>query len=158
MLSVLDVLYNDNIIALDKHSTICHSSNTIIKHSINHPDSCRSTLVIMDANFQFNNPFPSAQQSQHLVDNSSPSINSDVALTCVHIREEDSHCEQCRQQIRSMSRSMLQQSPQFSLTPSRQSIDPAPADQEIFRTINDSKLDFHIYNSWLAIYSLEMLN
>ena len=78
----------------------------------------------MDANFQFNNPFPSAQQSQHLVDNPSPSINSDVAPTCVHIREEDSHCEQCRQQIRSMSRSMLQQSPQFALTPSRQSIDP----------------------------------
>ena len=78
----------------------------------------------MDANFQFNNPFPSAQQSQHLVDSPSPSIDSDVAPTCVHIREEDSHCEQCRQQIRSMSRSMLQQSPQFALTPSRQSIDP----------------------------------
>jgi hypothetical protein len=34
VLSVLDVLYNDNIIALDEHSTICHSSNTIIKHPI----------------------------------------------------------------------------------------------------------------------------
>jgi hypothetical protein len=34
----------------------------------------------------------------------------------------------------------------------------APADQEIFRTINDSTLDFHIYNSWLTIYLLEMLD
>jgi hypothetical protein len=60
----------------------------------------------MDANFHFNNPFPSAAQPQHLIDIPSPSDNSNVAPTCVHIREEDSHCEQCRQQIRSMSRSM----------------------------------------------------
>jgi hypothetical protein len=75
------------------------------------------------------NPLPNAEQSQHLVDIPSPSINSDGAPTCVHIREEDSHCDQCRQQIRSLSRSMLQQSPQFALspTPSRQSIDIFPS-------------------------------
>jgi hypothetical protein len=83
----------------------------------------------MDANFHFNNPFPSAEPSQHLVDAPSPSDQSNVAPTCVHIREEDSHCEQCRQQIRRLSRTMLQspQSSQFALsptpTPSRHSAD-----------------------------------
>ena len=37
-----------------------------------------------------------------------PSIPSQVPGACVHLREEDSHCEQCRQQIRNMSISMLQ--------------------------------------------------
>jgi len=81
----------------------------------------------MDANLHFNNPFPSAEQSQHLVDVPSPSDHSKVAHTCVHIREEDSHCEQCRQQIRSMSASMLQRSSQLVLshdpTPNRHSTD-----------------------------------
>jgi hypothetical protein len=71
----------------------------------------------MDANLHFNNPFHSAEPSQHLVDVPSPSDQSNVAPTCVHIREEDSHCEQCRQQIRRLSRSMLPQSSQFALSP-----------------------------------------
>jgi len=77
----------------------------------------------MDANLYTDNPSPSAEQPQHSVDIPSP---SDVAPTCVHIRDEDSHCEQCRQQIRSMSRSMLQQPSQLDLpaTIDRESIDP----------------------------------
>ena len=66
----------------------------------------------MAANNLHFNPFPSAQGSQHVFDVSSPSVPSHVASTCVHVREQDSHCEQCRQQIRSMSRSMLQDSSQ----------------------------------------------
>jgi hypothetical protein len=83
----------------------------------------------MDANLYTDDPIPSAEQPQHLVDIPSPSIDSDVASTCVHIREEDSHCEQCRQQIRSMSRSMLQQPSQLALpaTLDRESIDPCYA-------------------------------
>jgi hypothetical protein len=83
----------------------------------------------MDVNAHLNSTFPNAEQSQHLVDIPSNSIQSDGAPTCVHIREEDSHCEQCRQHIRSMSRSMLQQPSQLALSAplGRESTDPYSA-------------------------------
>ena len=69
--------------------------------------------ITMAANLHFN-PFPSAPEPQHAVE-----VPSHITSTCVHIREEDSHCEQCRQQIRSMSRSTptLQHSPQQVISP-----------------------------------------
>jgi hypothetical protein len=80
----------------------------------------------MDVNPHLNDTFPNAEQSQHLADIPSHPIPSDGAPTCVHVREEDSHCEQCRQHIRSMSRSMLQQPSQLALfaTLGRESTDP----------------------------------
>jgi hypothetical protein len=71
----------------------------------------------MNANLYTDNPMLNAELSQHLVDIPSPPVESDHNPTCVHIRDEDSHCEQCRQQIRSMSRSMLQQPSQLALSP-----------------------------------------
>jgi hypothetical protein len=88
----------------------------------------------MDASLHFNNPFPSTEAS-HLIDIPSPSTDSNVAPICVHIREEDSHCEQCRQQVRSMSTSTLQQSSQFALSPisSHHSTDLSSAGADVVR-------------------------
>jgi hypothetical protein len=98
---------------------------------VDYPNLCRSTLIAitMDANLYSESAIPSTEQPQHVIDiSSSPSVPSNAAPTCVHIREEDSHCEQCRQQIRSMSRSMLQQPSQLDLPATLdRSIDPCYA-------------------------------
>lgn len=80
-------------------------------------------------------PFPNAGNAGKPVDipstSASPSVPSHVAGTCVHIREQDSHCEQCRQQIRSMSRSILPHSSYDAI--GHHSTDLSPAGTDIHR-------------------------